>query len=384
MVKRFLAEKYLKDNSNPLSLVASLLGDQDIINLSIGDPDYITDEAIIKGAFKDAAAGYTKYTKPAGDPELIQEIVKFYEEEYDIEVYESEVMITVGACHGMYLALQAILDQGDEVIVPEPYFTPYKDQIYQAGGKIVTLTTVEEEGFNLNIDSLRKLINEKTKAIIINSPNNPTAACYDKSTLEALAKLAIEKDLFIISDEVYDALTFREKYASMLSVYGIKERVILLGSFSKGYAMTGWRIGFAIAPDYVIKCMVQLNEGICFTAPSISQRAAIHALRNRDYVQPSVVKGFEERMFYAADRINAIKGLKVLQPKGSIYLFVNIKDTGMTSAEFSKVLLEKAKVVVVPGEAFGDSGQGFVRIACTVSVEKLKEAFDRMERLFNV
>jgi aspartate/methionine/tyrosine aminotransferase len=383
MQKRFLAKKYLTDNSNPLSAVASLLGEKDIINLSIGDPDFITDITIIEGAFKDAVEGHTKYTKPAGDPELIKEIRRFYWEQYDIRVDEEEIMVTVGACHGMYVALQAIIDEGDEVIVPEPYFTPYKDQVEQAGGKLVTLTTKEEEGFNINIEALRGLVNKKTKAIIINSPNNPTGACYDRSTLEALAKLAEENDLIIISDEVYDALMFEEMHASILSVYGMKKRSILLGSFSKDYAMTGWRIGFAIAPDYVIKCMLQINEGICFSAPSISQRAAIHAIRNRNSIQPSLIEAFRERLVYAAERINSIKGMKVLKPKGSIYLFVNIKDTGMTSEEFSSLLIEKAKVVVLPGTAFGESGEGFVRIACTVGLEMLKEAFDRIEKLLN-
>lgn len=379
---KFLAQKYLKDNSNPLSSVASLLGDNDIINLSIGDPDFITNKIIIDGSFKDALGGHTKYTKPSGDPELIEEITKFYKEDYGISVDNSEVMVTVGACHGMYLALKSILDEGNEVIVPEPYFTPYKDQIEQVGGKIVTLNTKEED-FSINIDSLKALINENTKAIIINSPNNPTGACYDKNTLEALAKLAIEKDLIIISDEVYDALIFKGRYTSILSIDGMRERSILLGSFSKGYAMTGWRVGFTIAPDYVIKCMIQINEGITFSAPSISQRAAIYGLRNRKAVQPQIINGFKERMIYAANRINSIKGMKVLEPRGSIYLFPNIKGTGMTSEEFSNMLLEKTKIVVVPGNAFGGSGEGYVRIACTVDIEKLKEAFDRIENLFN-
>ncbi|KYH28729.1 MULTISPECIES: pyridoxal phosphate-dependent aminotransferase [Clostridium] len=385
MKSRFLGKKYLNDNSNPLSSAASLLGDKDIINLSIGDPDFITDSIITNAAFKDALNGHTKYTKPSGDPELIKEITKFYKDDYNIDVKENEVMVTVGACHAMYLALKSIIDEGDEVIVPEPYFTPYKDQIEDVGGKIVTLVTKEDEGFNINISRLKLLINERTKAIIINSPNNPTGACYDRETLEALAKVAIENNLVIISDEVYDAIMFNDKkHTSILSMEGMKERSVLLGSFSKGYAMTGWRVGFAIAPDYVIDCMVQINESVTFSAPSISQRAAIYALRNRNKVQPAIVKGFEERMIYTANKINEIKGMKVLDPKGGIYLFANIKGTGMTSEEFCKVLLEKAKVVVVSGTAFGKSGEGFVRIACTVNIEKLEEALNRMKNLFNV
>lgn len=383
MKNRFLAQKYLTYNSTPLASVASLLGDKDIINLSIGDPDFITDNIIIEGAFKDTLDGHTKYTKPAGDPELVKELRKFWWEESDIRVEEQEVMITVGACHGMYVALKAILDEGAEVIVPEPYFTPYKDQIEQVGGKIVTLATTEEEGFSINIEALKSLITDRTKAVIINSPNNPTGACYDKSTLEALAQVAAEYDLIIISDEVYDALMFEEKHTSILSINSLRERSILLGSFSKDYAMTGWRLGYAIAPDYVIDCMVQINEAICFSAPSVSQRAAIHALRNRNKIQPFLVKSFEERMVYAAERINGIKGLKVSKPKGSIYLFVNIKETGMSSAEFSKVLLENTKVLVLSGDAFGKSGEGYVRIACTIDVEVLKEAFDRIQNFLD-
>lgn len=381
MHHKFLAKKYLNYEPTPMSSNSSLLGDKDIINLSIGDPDLITNKIIIEEAFKDAIKGHTKYTKPSGDPELKMEIVKFYKEEYKISVKESEIMATVGACHAMYLALKAIIDEGDEIIVPEPYFTPYKDQIEQAQGKIVTLVTTEEEGFNINIDELEKLVNEKTKAIIINSPNNPTGACYDRGNLEALAKLAIDKDLIIISDEVYDAFMFKEKFTSILSIDGMKERSILLGSFSKGYAMTGWRIGFAIAPDYIINCIVEINEGICFSAPSISQRAAIYALKHRNNIQPEIVKVFSERIAYAVKRLNGIKGVSAVEPKGSIYLFPNIKGTGMTSAEFSEFLIKNAKVAVVAGDGFGESGQGYVRIACTVSIEQLKEAFDRIQIL---
>ncbi|MFL0267390.1 pyridoxal phosphate-dependent aminotransferase [Candidatus Clostridium radicumherbarum] len=381
MQRRFLAKKYLNYEPTPMSSNSSLLGDKDIINLSIGDPDLITNKIIIEEAFKDAVKGHTKYTKPSGNPELKTEIIKFYKEEYKITVMESEIMVTVGACHAMYLALKAIIDEGDEVIVPEPYFTPYKDQIEQAQGKIVTLVTSEDEGFNININELEKLVNENTKAIIINSPNNPTGACYDRGTLEALAKLAIEKDLIIISDEVYDAFMFKEKFTPILSIDGMKERSILLGSFSKGYAMTGWRIGFAIAPDYIINCIVEINEGICFSAPSISQRGAIYALKNRNIIQPEIISEFYERMVYAANRLNEIKGISVLEPLGSIYLFPNIKGTGMASAEFSEFLLKNAKVAVLSGDGFGESGEGYVRIACTVSIEQLKEAFDRIQRL---
>ncbi len=384
MKKQLLADKNLLDTSNALSLVASLIGDKDVINLSIGDPDFITNKIIIDEAYKDAVKGHTKYTLPSGDPELNKEIRTFYKEEYAVVLEKNEIMVTVGACHALFLAFQACLNEGDEVIVPEPYFIPYKDQIEMAGGKLVPLQTHEEEGFSLNIETLKSLITVKTRAILINSPNNPTGACYSLSTLQQLAKLAIEHDLIVLSDEVYDAITFNEKHVSILEIDGMKERSILLASFSKGYAMTGWRIGFAIAPDDVIKCMVRINESICFSAPSVSQRAAIHAIRNRSEVQAAIIHGFEKRMNYGFKRINAIKGLSVLQPHGGIYLFMNIKATGMSSDEFSAYLVEKTKIVVLTGTAFGKSGEGYVRIACTISVEKMKDAFDRVEELFGL
>jgi len=384
MKNKFLADKNLIDSSNALSSVASMIGDKDVINLSIGDPDFITNKIIIDEAFSDAEKGHTKYTLPSGDPELNKEIIGFYKEEYGLTIDKKEIMVTVGACHALFIAFQACLNQGDEVIVPEPYFSPYKDEIEMAGGKLIPLPTFEKDEFVINIDSLKTLITPKTRAILINSPNNPTGACYSRATLQALADVAIEHDLIVLSDEVYDAISFKSKHISILEIEGMKERSILLASFSKGYAMTGWRIGFAIAPDYVIKCMVRINESITFSAPSISQRAAIHAIRNRSAVQPAIIHGFEKRMNYGFKRINAIQGLSVLEPRGGIYLFMNIKETGMSSNEFSKYLLAKTKIVVLTGTAFGESGEGFVRIACTISVEKMKEAFDRVEELFGL
>jgi aspartate/methionine/tyrosine aminotransferase len=354
----------------------------DLINLSLGDPDLITDLGIISEAFHDARMGHTKYTDSVGDPELREEIGLYYKKSYGYQVEMNEIMAVVGACHGMYLVLEAILDDGDEVIVPEPYFTPYDNQIKLAGGKLVPLVTYEEDDFQIDIERLKALITCRTKAIIINTPNNPTGTCISKASMEALSDIAIEYDLIIIADDIYGAFSFCEPFLPITTLAGMKERTITIGSFSKDYAMTGWRIGYILAPDYMISCIRDINEGVCFSAPSISQRAAIHALRLRETIQPDLINEYKKRVYYSYERINKISGMSVLPPKGSFYLFVNIQKTGLTSAEVSRKLLENAHVLVVPGNGFGKSGEGYIRIACTVGLDKLKDAFDRIENIF--
>lgn len=382
MEHRFISKKHSQSiNTIMFDSAPALNNDDDIINLSIGVPDFITPQVIINSAMHDAMNGHTKYTEPTGDPEFLREIIKFYSDEYNYSFSAKEVMAVVGACHGMYLVLEAIIDNGDEVIIHEPYFTPYKEQINLVGGKAVILRTLEEDNFNINIEKLKALITNKTKAIILNSPNNPTGALFDEKLLKEIAKVAIENDLIVISDEVYDAFIYEGKVHTISAIPEMKERSITIGSFSKGYAMTGWRIGYVIAPEFIIDCIKSINENICYSAPSISQRAAIHALRLRKKVQPKIIEEFKKRIFYSYESINKINGLSVLPPKGGIYHFINIKGTGMSSIEFSKMLSKETKVIVIPGTSFGESGEGYVRAACIVGVEKLKEAFDRVEKI---
>ncbi|MBB6218562.1 aspartate/methionine/tyrosine aminotransferase [Anaerosolibacter carboniphilus] len=382
MKHRFLAKRYLKNTTTAMGATADLVNRyDDLINLSLGDPDYITDKLVIDGAFADAHKGHTRYTDPQGQMELREEISKFYREQHGYEVDPNHIMVVVGACHGMYLVLEAILDDGDEVIVPAPYFTPYDHQIGLAGGKPVILETYEEDGFQINIERMKSLITNRTKAIILNTPNNPTGACLSHQTLKAVAKVAMEHDLIVIGDDVYGAFSFSEPFKPMTAFEGMTDRTITIGSFSKDYAMTGWRIGYVIGPDFLVSCIRDINEGVCFSAPSISQRAAVHAIRNREKIQPEMIKEYKKRVYYAYDRINGIPNMSMIAPQGSFYLFVNIKKTGFSSEEVSKKLLEEAHVLVIPGNAFGQCGEGYVRIACTVGVEKLKEAFDRIEKM---
>ena len=326
MKNKFISRRYWKNNSTPMGQVDELAKNfDDVINLSLGDPDLITHAIITDNAFKDAKAGHTKYTDFRGDPELRSEISKFYMEEYNLNIRDEEIFVATSGCLAMYLVLEAILDDDDEVILQAPYFTPYKQQVELARGIPVTLNTYEEEDFQINIERLEKLINERTKAIIINSPSNPTGNILSRKTLESIRDIAIKHDLIIISDDIYTSFCFNEPFIPISSIDGMKERTIIINSFSKNFTMTGWRIGNIIAPDYIIKVIQQINENMVFTAPSISQRGAIYALRNRRLIQPEIIKEYKDRVLHAADRIHKILGMSVLSSKGTFHLFVKIK-----------------------------------------------------------
>lgn len=383
MKHKFIAKRYWKDQSTAMGQSDVMAKSfDDVINLSLGDPDLITDDIIIEGAFKDAKAGHTKYTDFRGDPELREEICRFYKDEYGMDVKDEEVFVCASGCLAMYLVLEAILDDGDEVIMQAPYFTPYPQQVELARGIPVELPTYEEEDFQIDTGRLESLINERTKAIIINSPSNPTGNCLTVETMEKIAAIAKKHDLIVISDDIYTSFSYQNPFVPIASLEGMRERTIVINSFSKNFTMTGWRVGNIIAPDYIIQIVQQINENVVFTAPSISQRAAIYALRNRDVIQPPMIEEYRKRMFYAAERINEIPKLSVIYPpKGSFYLFMNIKESGLTSVEACDLILKEAHVLMLPGNAFGNCGEGYVRIACTVNVDTLKEAFDRIEKI---
>lgn len=383
MKHKYIAKRYWDDKSTPMGKTDELAKSfTDCIDLSLGDPDLVTHSLIIDRAFKDARAGHTKYTDFRGDPELRQEIVRFYQEEYDVQIEDEEVFVTASACLGMFLALEAIIDDGDEVIMQAPYFTPYAQQVELVRGIPVELATFEEEEFQINMERLSELITPKTKALIINSPSNPTGSCLTLETMEQLAALAEKHDLVVIADEIYTAFSYEHPFTPFIKIPGMRERTIVQNSFSKNFTMTGWRVGNIIAPAHLIKTIQQINENVVFTAPSISQRAAIHALRERAVVQPEMIAEYKKRVFYAAMRINQIPSMHVIYPpKGSFYLFINIKKTGHSSAEVADYILEQAHVLTLPGNAFGTCGEGYIRIACTVDVPKLKETFDRIEQL---
>ena len=381
MRHKFIAKRYWKDISTPMGKVDELAKNyNDVINLSLGDPDWTTNKIIIDGAYKDALAGHTKYTEFRGDPELRTEIRKYYKESFNLDLKDEEIFVTASGCLAMYLIMEAILDDGDEVILQAPYFTPYPQQVELARGVPVELPTYEEEDFQIDIGRLESLINERTKALVINTPSNPTGNCLTVDTMKKIADIAERYDLIVISDDIYTAFSYQHPFVPFVSIGNMKSRTCVINSFSKDYTMTGWRIGNIIAPDYIVRTIQSINENVVFTAPSVSQRAAIHALRNRDVIQPPMIDEYKKRVFYAAERINQIPKMHVITPpKGTFYLFINIRETGLNSVEVSNVILQEAHVLTIPGISFGMCGEGYLRIACTVDVDLLKEAFDRIE-----
>ena len=382
MKHRYISKRYWKDTSTPMGKVDELAKNyNDVINLSLGDPDLVTHDIIINKAFEDARAGHTKYTDFRGDPELRAEICKYYKERFDMDVRDEEVFVTASGCVAMYLVLEAILDDGDEVIMQSPYFTPYSQQVELARGIPVELATYEEEDFQINMDRLESLINERSKALIINTPSNPTGSCLTVETMEKLAKIAEKHDLIVICDDIYTAFSYQHPFVPFASLPGMRDRSIIINSFSKDYTMTGWRLGNIIASDFIVRTIQAINENLVFTAPSISQRGALEALRRREEIQPAMVEEYRKRIFYAAERVNQIPKMHVIYPpRGTFYLFVNIKDTGLTSIEASDALLREAHVLSIPGISFGACGEGYILLACTVNIDTLKEAFDRIAK----
>jgi aspartate/methionine/tyrosine aminotransferase len=378
MNRPLIAERFLQPEENLLMEIATLAKKTpNLIDLSIGDPDLITDATIIEAAFADVKAGHTKYTASDGSADFIQTVVDFYQKQYQLTFSPSQVRGTVGALHGMYLALAAIIDPGDEVIIHEPYFSPYKQQVELVGGVPVFIPTFEKDGFQIDVEALKAAITEKTRAIIINSPNNPTGAVFSPETFEKIAAVAIDHDLLILSDEVYEAFCFDDTFVPMAAF--APENTITFSSFSKAFAMTGWRIGYMIAPESINLTAKLINEAIAYSAPTPSQRAGIYALNHYDTLVPQVVAVFKERLTYIEQRVAEIPFLSLSPVKGSMYAFINIEQTGLDSVSFVEKLLKETSVLMIPGKAFGETtGDGYVRLAATQSLDLLKEAFDRI------
>lgn len=380
MDSRYLKTFYQHPEENILMDFTTMASQMDnLLNLSIGDPDLITNLAISQAAFEDVKNGHTHYTASDGSADFIESVINFYQKQYDLNFEKNQVRATVGALQGMYLTLQVLLNKEDEVIIHEPFFSPYRTQVIEAGGTPIIIPTFEEDGFQINIDILKAAITPKTKAIIINSPNNPTGAVFSKETFKEIADLAIEHDFFILSDEVYEAFSFYEDFTPMATF--APNHTITFSSFSKAFAMTGWRIGYMIAPDYINAACKLLNEDITFSAPTPSQRAGIYALNNYQELVPEVVAVFKERLEYVEKRVKEISFLSLHPVKGSMYAFINISASGLTSMDFATKLLQEQQVLVIPGKAFGNSGDNYIRLAATQSIDVLKEAFDKIEKL---
>ena len=380
-MRKYVAERF-QHCGGGLSLdTEALRRYSDVIDLSIGDTDFTTDRRVIDAAYADACAGHTHYGDPKGDPELIEAIRRAWKEDFHQEISADEVLVTTSSCMGMSQALMGILNPGDEVIVFGPYFAIYANQIAMAGGRAVEVTTCEADGYCPREEAVRNAIGARTRAMIVNTPTNPTGAAYDRATLEMLARLAQEYDLLVLADEIYTRYLFDGEFIPMRTLPGMADRTVTLNSFSKNFLMTGWRVGYIIAHPELISVFQYVNDGLTYVAPSVSQRAAIKALELRNEIADEYITQYRSRVYYAADCIEKIPYLTLFRPRGTFYLFPGIAKTGMGDREFCAFLLEKAHLLVSPGCVFGQAGQGHFRIACTVSQEKLAEAMQRLADL---
>ncbi|MEM1537468.1 MAG: pyridoxal phosphate-dependent aminotransferase [Candidatus Nezhaarchaeales archaeon] len=356
-----------------------------VISLGIGEPDFDTPSHIKEAAKKALDEGYTHYTPNPGFPDLRRAIAKKLKAENHIDVDEEEVVVTDGGGTGaLSLAILALVNPGDEVIIPNPGFVVYEAAVIIAGGKPVYATVREEDQFRLMPEEVARRVTSKTKCLIINTPNNPTGSILTRSDLEGIAKVAVEHNLYIISDEVYEKLVYDgEKHYSIASLEGMKERTVTVNSFSKTYAMTGWRIGYLAADRMIIEQIIKLQQFTQVHAPAISQRAALTALEGpQDFVKMMVTE-YDKRRKLTVKRLNEIKGFSCMNPKGAFYAFPNVKGLGKRSEEVAEVLFKEGGIVTVPGTAFGPMGEGYLRISYAVPINKLEEAYNRIEKVVN-
>ncbi|MDK2878111.1 MAG: aspartate aminotransferase [Thermoanaerobacteraceae bacterium] len=363
---------------------------QDVIGFGAGEPDFDTPDYIKTAAISAVNQGFTKYTPVGGILELKDAISKYLEESTGTSYKQSQIIVSNGAKQCLFNALYCLINPGEKVLIPSPYWVSYPELVKLCGGEPVFVNTKEEDDFQLKVEALKPLIDDKTKVLIINSPNNPTGSVYSKEDLKEIAKIAAERDIFIISDEIYDKLIYDgEKHTSIVAVdEAMKNRTVVINGMSKTFAMTGWRIGFAAGPDKLIEAMTDLQSHSTSNPNSIAQKASLEALTNstKQDTVARMVKEFSARRTYMVDRINEIPYLSCRLPKGAFYVMMNISATfgkqldGIyikDSSSFAEILLEKYKVAVVPGVAFGT--EDYVRLSYATSMENIKKGLDRIE-----
>jgi len=356
---------------------------KDVISLGIGEPDFVTPERILNAGIESLKRGETAYTSNSGILELRQALAQHYTNLYKVSYDpETEILVTVGVSEALYLALTAILDPGDEVIVPQPCFVAYMPEVTFAGGTPVPIATHVEHDFQVTAAEIEAAITPKTKALLIGYPNNPTGAVASRERLIEISQLAEKYDLFVISDEIYDRLVYNFQHVCFAALPNMRERTLTLGGFSKDYAMTGWRIGYAAGPAEVLAAMRKVHQYTIMSAPTTAQVAGIEALTTgEEYVQ-SMVAEYDRRRKLIVGGLNTL-GLDCFEPRGAFYAFPSILKSGLDENEFAELLLQEEQVAVVPGSAFGESGRGFVRMAYATAYEKIEEALNRLERFMH-
>jgi len=353
----------------------------DTVSFALGEPDFTTSKNIIDAACKAYQEGLTHYTPNAGILPLRQAIARKLKRKNNVDIDpETEIMITAGGMEALMLVMMVALNPWDEVIFSDPFWTNHPSQVLMCGAIPRFVKVHEEDGFVYNPDNVRKAINKKTKAILINSPANPTGGVASRETLEELAKIAVEHDLLVITDEVYQHLIYDdEEFVSIASFPGMKERTVIIDSFSKAYAMTGWRIGYAAGSREILQNMIKLHENVVSCINTSSQYGAIEAIEGPQDHLKFMLDKYSVRRRMIVEGINSIEKLSCIKPKGAFYAFPNITKTGMSSEEFAVELLKKTGVVVVPGSGFGEAGEGFIRISYATSEENIKEGLKRIK-----
>ena len=352
----------------------------DAISLGVGETDFDTPWRVRDEAIYSLEQGRTFYTSNAGLMELKVAISEYLDRKYDLHYNpKTEMMMTVGGSEAIDIGLRAMLDPGDEVIIPEPSYVSYVPCTVLAGGVPVIVNLKESDEFRLTAQELEDAITDKTKVLILPYPNNPTGAVMEREDLEAIAEVIRKHDIYVMTDEIYSELTYQMDHVSIASLPGMKERTVYINGFSKAFAMTGWRLGYACAPEVILKQMLKIHQFAIMCAPTTSQYAGIEAVKHCDREVEDMKMQYNERRIYVLKRLRDM-GFSCFEPYGAFYVFPSIKSTGMSSDDFATTLLKTEKVAVVPGTAFGDCGEGFIRISYAYSMENLKVALDRIEK----
>ncbi len=353
---------------------------KDVISLGIGEPDFVTPTPILRAGIHSLRLGDTHYTSNSGTVELRQAVSVQMKHLYDVSYDpEEEILITVGASEALHLALSAILDPGDEVIVPEPCFVAYTPEVVFADGVPVTVPTYVRNNFQVTGEEIEKAVTPRTKAILIGYPNNPTGAVMSRENLERVGEVARKRDLLIISDELYSRLVYHREHVCVPTLPGLRERTILVNGFSKGYAMTGWRLGYVAAPRDLMAAMRKIHQYTIMSAPTVAQAAGLEAVLHGEHYVQEMRMEYDRRRELLVQGLNSL-GLDCFEPQGAFYAFPSVAKTGMDDEQFSEALLREEQVAVVPGSAFGPSGKGFVRLCYATAYEKIEQALDHMKR----
>ena len=351
----------------------------DAISLGVGEPDFDTPWHIREAGIYSLEQGRTFYTSNAGMPALKAEISNYYLRKHGLTYLpKTETFVTVGGSEAIDMAMRAMLDPGDQVIIPEPCYVSYVPCAVMTGAEVVTIPLQEKNEFKLTAEELLAAVTDKTKLLVLAFPNNPTGAIMTKEDLEPIAKICIEKDIYVISDEIYAELTYSGKHVTIAEFPGMQERTVVINGFSKAYAMTGWRLGFAAGPETIISQMVKLHQFAIMCAPTTSQYAGLEALRSGDADIEMMRESYNQRRRYVVNALNQM-GLHCFEPFGAFYVFPSIQSLNMSSEDFANKLLAAEKLAVVPGTAFGSCGEGFIRISYAYSLEELKEALNRIQ-----